>query len=91
MLIRRSSGILRQYYGDRTALDSHGSIIDFPHDDNNSASFKCEREITGKTGNGDTNDVEIIVSLKYLINFWRTLEMPLINCEISWNGIEIVL
>ena len=21
--------------------------------------------------------------LKYLINFWRNLEMPLINCEIS--------
>ena len=22
-------------------------------------------------------------SIKYLSNFWRTLEMPLINCEIS--------
>ena len=26
---------------------------------------------------------EIVVPLKYLSNFWRTLEMPLINCEIS--------
>ena len=25
----------------------------------------------------------IIVQLKYLSNFWRTLEMPLINCEIN--------
>ena len=24
-----------------------------------------------------------MVPLKYLSNFWRTLEMPLINCEIS--------
>ena len=24
-----------------------------------------------------------MVPLKYLINFWRTLEIPLINCEIS--------
>ena len=24
-----------------------------------------------------------MVPLKYLNNFWRTLEMPLINCEIS--------
>ena len=24
-----------------------------------------------------------MVSLKYLINFWRTLEMPLINCEVN--------
>ena len=28
-------------------------------------------------------DVEIIVPLKYLSNFWRTLEMPLINCEVN--------
>ena len=27
--------------------------------------------------------VEIIVPLKYLSNFWRTLEMPLINCEVN--------
>ena len=26
---------------------------------------------------------EIIVPLKYLSNFWRTLDMPLINCEIN--------
>ena len=24
-----------------------------------------------------------MVALKYLSNFWRTLEMPLINCEIN--------
>ena len=28
-------------------------------------------------------EVEIAVPLKYLSNFWRTLEMPLINCEVS--------
>ena len=38
--------------------------------------------------NGQTNDdgiinVEILVPLKYLSNFWRTLEMPLANCEIE--------
>ena len=32
---------------------------------------------------GNTKDVEIMVPLKYLSNFWRTLEMPLINCEIE--------
>ena len=32
---------------------------------------------------GNTKDVEITVPLKYLSNFWRTLEMPLIICEIS--------
>ena len=31
----------------------------------------------------NTEDVEIIVPLKFLSNFWRTLEMPLINCEVN--------
>ena len=33
--------------------------------------------------NGNTKNVEVIVPLKYLSNFWRTLEMPLINCEVN--------
>ena len=31
----------------------------------------------------DANKVEIAVSLKYLSNFWRTLDIPLMNCEVS--------
>ena len=38
--------------------------------------------MTGQTDNG-TKNVEIMVPLKYLSNFWRTLEMPLINCEVN--------
>ena len=41
-------------------------------------------KITGKTpAAGKTKDVEIIVPLKYLSNFWRILEIPLINCEVN--------
>ena len=41
-------------------------------------------KIEGNTpADGNTKDVEIIVPLKYLSNFWRTLEMPLINCEVN--------
>ena len=40
-------------------------------------------KITGRTGNDGTKNVEIMVPLKYLSNFWRTLEMPLINCEVN--------
>ena len=32
---------------------------------------------------GDIENVEIMIPLKYLSNFWRTLEMPLINCEVE--------
>ena len=50
----------------------------------NSESFKSKIKITGKTpAAGNEKDVEIMVPLKYLSNFWRTLEMPLINCEIN--------
>ena len=55
----------------------------FKTDNNNSNSFKFKLQITGQTGNGGTKDIEIIVSLKYLSSFWKTLDMPVINCEIS--------
>ena len=55
--------------------------------DNNladSESFKYKVKITGNTpSGGNIKDAEIIVPLKYLSNFWRTLEMPLINCEVN--------
>ena len=28
-------------------------------------------------------EVEIVIPLKYLGNFWRALNMPLISCEVS--------
>ena len=49
-----------------------------------STSFKSKVKITGKIAvDGNTKDVEIIVPLKYLSKFWRTLEMPLVNCEVN--------
>ena len=38
-------------------------------------------KITGKTNNDGRIDIEIMVRLKCLSNFWRTLEMLLINCD----------
>ena len=69
----KTSGSLWQYYKDE------------PNDNlANSESFKSKVKITGNTpADGNTKDVEIIVPLKYLSNFWRTLEMLLINCEVS--------
>ena len=72
---------LWKYFRDKPALVD-GRTIYFSDDNNNSASFKFKQPITGQTGNSDTKDVEIIVPLKYLSNFRRTPEMPLINCEI---------
>ena len=49
-----------------------------------SESFKSKIKITENTpADGNTKDVEIIVPLKYLSNVWRTLVIPLINCEVN--------
>ena len=67
----KTFGSLWQYYKD----DPNDNIAD-------SKSFKVK--IPGKPpDDGNTKDVEIIIPLKYLSNFWRTLEMPLINCEVN--------
>ena len=39
--------------------------------------------MTGQTRNDGKRNVEIMVPIKYLSNFWRTLEMPLINCDVN--------
>ena len=78
-----TSGNLWQYYRDEQAVNANGEIIDFPANNNNSASFKFKQQITGQTGNGGTKDGETMVPLKYLSYFSRTREVPLINCEIS--------
>ena len=69
----KTSGSLWQYYKDE------------PQDNSaNSESFKSKVKVIGNTlPDGNTTDVKIIVSLKYLSNFWRTLEMSLINCEVN--------
>ena len=69
----RTSRSLWQYYRDEPNINL-----------GDSESFKSKIKITGKTPvNNNEEDVEIMVPLKYLSNFWRTLEMPLINCEVN--------
>ena len=60
----------------------------------NSQPFKYKAALSGKTANAVNNtnnsgkDAKIVVPLKYLSNFWRSLEMTLINCkvclELNW-------
>ena len=59
--------------------------------DDNAPSFKYKASNISNTENNETkNGVKIAVPLKYLSNFWRSLEMPLINCkvELSLKWIE---
>ena len=88
-------------YSDNYAKTT-GSLWQYFRDDPNdnlaeSESFKSKIKITGKNPNNNNNvkNVEIMVPLKYLSNFWRTLEMPLINCEINliltWSSTCVLL
>ena len=85
-------------------LDTSGSFWQFKRDEvpannadltiDNSQSFKYKAALLGKTADAVNNidssikDAKIVVPLKYLSNFWRSLEMPLINCkvylELNW-------
>ena len=55
-----------------------------------SKSFEYKTNRTGKTpAIASRLDTKFVVPLKYLKNFWRSLNLPLINCEmeldISWS------
>ena len=85
----KTSGSPWQYCKEIPAVDNTGTTVDF-NGTNTTDSFNFKTKITGQTAtdNNDGNiagrvDVEIMVPLKYLSNFWRTLEMPLINYEIE--------
>ena len=75
----KTSECLYQYCRDKPALNNNSNIIDFPNDNNNSILLQFKQQITGQTEKNGTKIVEIVFPLKYLRNFWRTLEMPLIN------------
>ena len=75
----KTSGSLSQYYRHETIA----ALV-------NSELFKSKIKITEKiAAAGNTKDVEIAVPLKYLRDFWKTLEMPLIICEtnlmLTWS------
>ena len=81
---RKTTGSLWNYY----RVEPNSSIFGWNNNVNysikDSKSFDYKASITGKLEGIDrTKDVEIVVPLKYLSNFWRTLDMLLINCEIN--------
>ena len=73
---------LWQYCKDIPAVDNNNAIVNFA-ENNLTDSFNFKARIADQTGDNGTKNVEIMAPLKYLSNFWRTLEMLLINCEIN--------
>ena len=65
----------------RDEIDGDNDLtVDGNHIPYNSSSFKYKSSlITNRNG------VKIAVPLKYLSNFWRSLEMSLINCKVKFS------
>ena len=81
---RDSSATLYQYKRDEPP--EANAIDDFTVD--NSSSFKYKVSLLGNpvvANNIEKRSVKVVVPLKYLSNFFRSLEMPLINCKIKLN------
>ena len=97
---RKAIGSLYNYYRDELSDDNNPNNF-LNNNVVNSNAFKYKNKITGNTYNiaagaagHDANkvgkqDVELAIPLKYLGNFWRALNIPLIICEVSlelkWN------
>ena len=91
---RKTIGSLYDYHRDELSDDADDNNFD-----NikvvNSNTFKYKNKITGNTYNvkagaqgydvnkNGTQEVELAIPLKYLGNFWRALNIPLISCEVS--------
>ena len=79
----KTSRSLWKYCKDIPAVNNNGDTVDF-NGANATDSFNFKANETSQTdNNGRIDNVEIMVPLKYLSNFRRTLEMPLTNCEVE--------
>ena len=79
-----SSGSLYQFKRDESLMNDAKHYLNVALD--NSTSFKYKASLLGKANDADGNDrsfknVKIVVPLKHLFNFLRSLEMLLINCK----------
>ena len=96
---RKTNGSLHNYYRDEPNSETNNNIT---YSIKNTISYDYKAKLTNRFANfvasaaDQTNDlnlnaiqVKIIVPLKHLGNFWRKLNMPLINCEVElklkWN------
>ena len=97
---RKTIGSLYNSYRDELTNDGNDNNFD-NRNVVNSEAFKYKNKITGNTYNVEagaqdydvnkngTQKIELAIPLKYLGNFWRTLNIPLISCEVflelKWN------
>ena len=78
--------------------DSTGSLYQFKRDEppddnadvaNNTSSLVYKSKLISGTDDNNVNNVKLVVPLKYVSSFFRSLEMPLVKCkidlELTWH------
>ena len=81
---RKTTGSLWNYYRDEPSSTIGANNITHSILNSESFDYKANFMENGVTQNNLTkNNVKIVVPLKYLSNFWRSLNIPLINCEVE--------
>ena len=72
--------------------DSTGSLYQFKRDEppddnanvaNNTTSLVYKSKLISGTDDNNVNNVKLVVLLKYVSNFFKSLELPLVNCKIN--------
>ena len=80
----KATGRFWNFYRDKPNTGVGGASNSINYSIRDSKSFDYKPSIIGKLeGNSTEKEVEIVVSLKHISNFWRALDMPWINCEIN--------
>ena len=80
---RKTTGSLWNYYRDKLNSDTDDNEIKYSNINSKSFDYKANFIDSVTYNNLTKNDVKINVSLKYLSNFWGSLNIPLINCEVE--------
>ena len=80
---RQATGSLWNYYRDEPNSDTNDNEIKYSIINSKSFDYKANFIGSMSHNNLTKNYVNIVVPLKYLSNFWRSLNMPLINCEVE--------
>ena len=81
-----SSATLYQYKRDETP--EADAVADLTANNSDSLKYKIKllgnvTEVAGDAAGARRLNVKVVVPLKYISNFFRSLEMPLINCKIK--------
>ena len=81
---RKTTGSLWNYYKDEPNSSADDDSITHSILNSESFDYKANFMENGVTHNNLTkNDVKVAVPLKHLSNFWRSINIPLINCEVE--------